>query len=73
MPTTKKRINITITNDIEEIIGLLAERDDVPVATKAIELIRTAIELDEDDVLREISEKRDTRKAKYVSHEQAWS
>jgi hypothetical protein len=73
MPTTKKRINITVTNDIEQVIELLAERDNVPVATKAIDLIRTAIELDEDDILREIAEKRDTKNSKYMSHKQAWA
>jgi len=73
MPTDKKRINISVTDDIEEAIKLLAKRDNVPVATKANDLIRMAIELDEDDILREIAEKRDTKDASYVSHEDAWS
>ena len=73
MATLKKRINISLPADIENTLLHLSRRDDVPQATKAIHLIRLAIEIDEDGVLDEIARKRDTKKAKYISHKKAWA
>ena len=73
MTTTKKRINISLPADIESSLEKLARRDDVPQATKAVYLIKLAIEIDEDDVLNKIAEERDTPKAKFANHKQAWA
>ncbi|MBT3704597.1 hypothetical protein HOG17_02330 [Candidatus Peregrinibacteria bacterium] len=73
MPTTKKRVNITLSEEIEKALELLADRDNVPVATKASELVKIAIEIDEADMLNMVAEERDTEKAKYISHDKAWS
>ncbi len=72
MPTTKKRINITVDSEIEEILRLLSKRDEVPQATKVSDLLRKAIELEEDEVFNEIAEKRDVADTKYIEHEKAW-
>lgn len=72
MATSKKRINISLPKDIELVLGYLAERDDVPQATKAIHLLKVAIEIDEDDVLNEIASERDKKGAKFISHKDAW-
>ncbi|HEY4506401.1 MAG TPA: hypothetical protein VJJ24_03070 [Candidatus Paceibacterota bacterium] len=72
MPTTKNRINITVSREVEDAIERLARRDHVPEATKASELLRLAIELEEDIVLGEIVTRRDTSKTKFVSHKKAW-
>lgn len=58
MPTTKKRINITLTPEIEKLLKLLAQRDDVPEATKAVQLLEKAAQIEEDELWNEISEKR---------------
>ncbi len=73
MPTLKKRLNMSLPKDIEEAVSALAERDDVPHATKALHLIQLAIEIEEDDVWNAIAEKRDTKDATFVSHEEAWA
>lgn len=73
MTTTKKRINVTLTPDLEDALERLAERDKVPQATKAVYLIKLAIEIDEDDVLNEKAEERDTKDAKFYSHKKAWA
>lgn len=73
MPTTKKRINISLPTDVEASLAKLAERDEVPQATKAVYLLKLAIEIDEDDVLNSIAQKRDTKGAKFVSHKKAWA
>ncbi|MBU1016521.1 toxin-antitoxin system, antitoxin component [Patescibacteria group bacterium] len=72
MPTAKKRINITVDSEIEEILRLLSKRDEVPQATKVSDLLRKAIELEEDEIFNEIAEKRDIADAKYIEHEKAW-
>jgi predicted DNA-binding protein len=72
MSTTKKRINISLPKDIEQTLEYMAERDKIPAATKAVYLIKIAIELDEDGVLNDLAGKRDKKGAKFVSHKDAW-
>ena len=73
MPTTKKRINISVSKEVEEAIALLSKRDEMPEATKAGELLRIALEIEEDDVLSSIVKNRDTKKSKFISHNEAWA
>ena len=73
MPTTKKRINITLSPELEQILTYLAERDHVPEATKASDLLMKAIEIEEDDIFNELAEKRDTKNAKFISHNEVWT
>jgi len=72
MPTTKKRINISISKELDDALVKLAKRDEVPQATKAEHLIRFAIEVEEDNILNSVAENRDTSSSKYVSHKLAW-
>jgi hypothetical protein len=73
MPTLKKRLNMSLPADIEAALSVLAERDDVPQATKALHLLKLALEIEEDDVWNAIAEKRDTKNAQFISHEDAWA
>lgn len=72
MPTSKKRIYITLPKETEEALYAVAKEDDVPAATKASELIKLALEIFEDDALISITEKRDTPDQVFRSHEDAW-
>jgi len=72
MATTKKRINVTLSALAEEVLTALAKRDQVPEATKAGELLRLALEIEEDAVLDELAAERDKKGVKFVSHEDAW-
>lgn len=72
MPTLKKRLNVSLPEDVEEALRVLAERDDVPQATKALHLITIALEIEEDDIFNAIAEKRDTKKVQFISHKKAW-
>lgn len=72
MATTKKRINISVSKDIDESLEKLAKRDQVPQATKAEHLLRIALELEEDDVLNAIASRRDRSASRFVSHKAAW-
>jgi hypothetical protein len=73
MPTLKKRLNMSLPADIDAALSALAERDDVPQATKALHLIQLALTIEEDDVWNSIAEKRDTKDAKFYSHDEAWA
>ncbi len=72
MPTLKKRLNMSLPEDIEEALSKLSKRDDMPQATKALYLLRIALELEEDDVWNAIAERRDRKDATFVSHDKAW-
>jgi hypothetical protein len=72
MTTTKKRINISIGKETENSLLRLARRDQVPPATKAEELLRLALETEEDVLFAELAQARDTKTAKYVDHKAVW-
>ena len=72
MPTSKKRLNLTLPEDLEEMLVGFAERDKVSVASKAVELIKIALEIEEDAIWAQIAEERDQPGVKYISHEDAW-
>lgn len=72
MPTEKRRLNLSLTKEAGIALKQLAKRDQVPEATKALDLLVRALEIDEDDVWNAVCEKRDTTKAKFVSHKDAW-
>lgn len=72
MPTSKKRLNLTLPEDLEEMLIGFAKRDKMPVAAKAIELLKIAIEIEEDAVWAQLAAERDTPDAEFISHEDAW-
>ena len=73
MTTTKHRINITADKDVEKALIRSAKRDGVPTASKAANLLRIALELEEDLAWTELVEKRGSQKnVRYLTHKQAW-
>ncbi len=72
MPTTKQRINLSVTTDMNRVLQKLASRDHASVAAKTLQLINVALELEEDAVLVELVNEREKVKGKFVSHGAAW-
>ena len=72
MPTTKKRINISISKDLDKALSIVAKRDNVPEATKAAELLRLGLEIDEDIILERIANERYRTAKKFLSHKEVW-
>ncbi len=72
MATYKKRINISVSKELDDVLGKLAKRDQIPQATKAEHLLQMAIEIEEDQVLDEIARKRDTGNVQFLPHALAW-
>lgn len=72
MPTTKQRINLSVTPEMGHVLEELADRDQTSVATKTLDLLRVALEIEEDIVFTEIVQKREKVKGKFISHDAAW-
>ena len=72
MTTTKRRLNITLSPDIEKIITYIAKRDCVPEATKVSELLKVSLAMEEDKVFSVLSDKRLKEKCKKVTHKEIW-
>lgn len=73
MPTSKKRINVTLKKDTALFLKQIALRDDVPQATKAAELIEMALEIEEDAYFSIIADRRAKEKKGWMSHKEFWS
>ena len=72
MPTTKTRLNITLPPEMETAVKKLAERDRVSRAGKVTELLRVALEIEEDRIWDKLASKRDLRGARFIPHKKAW-
>lgn len=72
MATTKRRLNITLSPELEKLVALVAKRDQVPEATKVSELLLTSLALEEDRALSLLAEARMREKGKKLSHTDVW-
>ncbi|MDO8581873.1 MAG: hypothetical protein Q7S16_03280 [bacterium] len=73
MPTLKRRLNISLSATMDAALTHLAKRDDMPTATKAVDLLRIAFEVEEDELWDQLARGRDTKKASFVPHHKAWA
>lgn len=71
--TNKRRLNICLPDDVDEALKTLAERDNVSQASRAVQLIKVALEIEEDELWNDLALERDTKGAEYLSHKQIWS
>ena len=69
MPTKKKRLNLTLPKNVALYLQKIAIRDEVSQSQKAVELIKEALEIEEDEYFSALAEKRDRPGAKFVSFE----
>jgi hypothetical protein len=72
MPTTKKRLNLSLPKDIELALTSLSKRDGVQTATKALRMIELALEIEEDEIWQRIALNRDQKDVEYISHDDVW-
>jgi len=74
MPTKNPRINIAVEKSIYSIIKTLAKEKGVSMSMVARELIKEALEINEDMVLASFAEERENTfdKDKSLSHEEMW-
>ena len=74
MPTKNPRINIVIDEPMRKAVERLASRDNVSLSLKARDLLRQALELEEDAALALLADERSStlRGKKTLSHEKVW-
>lgn len=72
MPTAKKRINITVDDDVYEALERLSVERDQPVAGVSLGLIEQALEYQEDAYFSRVADGRLRQKQKRVAHAKAW-
>jgi predicted DNA-binding protein len=72
MPTTKKRVNITVTDEVYEALGRLANERGQPVAGVGASLIEQALERQEDVYFSRVADRRLGRREKRITHQKAW-
>ncbi|MBU6231774.1 MAG: hypothetical protein KGI45_01560 [Patescibacteria group bacterium] len=73
MATTKQRIAVTLDKNMGKALRLRAKRDQVPVASAASDLLRMALEIDEDLHFGKIAEARMKMKdIKWIPHDEFW-
>jgi predicted DNA-binding protein len=73
MPTTKKRINITVDDRIYKAMQRLSDERDQSVAGVGLSLIEEALEYQEDLYFSRVADERLSKKQKRMSHEKAWA
>ena len=73
MPTLKKRLNITLSPELEKSLMRIAKRDKVTTASKAVEMLRYALEMYEDLVFEKLAESRDISSIKFIPHSKVWN
>ncbi len=72
MPTSKTRINVSVSDEVNLALKKLAQRDQIPTATKAERLLELAMEIEEDQVWDQIAQARQKTRGRYLSHKQVW-
>lgn len=72
MPTTKKRLNITLNDDTYEVLEKLASKRDQSMSALGRKLIEHALELQEDLYFSKIADERLERGEERLAHEKAW-
>lgn len=72
MPTTKRRINLTLPKNVETSLIALSKHAKVPLARKALKLLEEALEIHEDQYFAKLAMQRSDKNEKLISHEQAW-
>ena len=74
MPTKNPRINVVLEEPLYKAVEQLAKRDNVSLSLKMRDLIKEALEIEEDIALSAFAEKRDKTLSKAIAlkHNEVW-
>jgi len=74
MPTTNPRVNVVLEKPLYALVRHLARQSGVSLSTKVRDLVREAIEIEEDIVLVRVADQRGKTfdPATALTHEQVW-
>jgi len=75
MPSQNPRINVVLNNLLYQDVRLLAEKDNVSLSAKVRDLIKEALEIQEDIALSGFAESREKswNDSKALNHDDVWS
>ena len=72
MPTVKRRINITVDDDLYRSLNKLSKKEKSSLSSVSLRLIEKAVELEEDLYFSRIADERLSKNQKRVPHDKAW-
>jgi len=74
MPTKNPRVNVVLERPLYDALGRLARREGASLSTKARDLLRAALETQEDLVLAKIAAERERSldRSKILTHDAVW-
>jgi hypothetical protein len=74
MPAKNPRINVVLEEPLYITVARLAKRDKVSLSLKVRDLVKEALEMEEDAALSVFAEERDKtfRKATALKHDEVW-
>jgi hypothetical protein len=74
MPTKNPRINVVLEKPLYKSIEHLAKREGVSLSLKMRDLVKEALEIEEDVALARLAEEREKtlKKSKTLKHEKVW-
>lgn len=74
MPTKNPRINVVFERPLYNSVGRLAERDGVSLSLKVRDLVKEALEVEEDIALSQLAETREKTfsRKKALKHDEVW-
>ncbi len=74
MPTKNPRVNVVLEKPLYNSVRRLAEKEDVSLSIKIRDMVRQALEAEEDSALAEFAEDREKTftRSSGVTHRQTW-
>jgi hypothetical protein len=74
MPTKNPRVNVVLEKPLYESVRRLAEKEDISLSLKIRDLVREALEAEEDAALAQFAEERERsfKRSRALTHKQVW-
>lgn len=74
MPAKNPRVNVVLEKPLYDSVKRLAAKEEISLSLKIRDLIKEALEAQEDVVLTEVAEEREKtfRRSRAISHKQVW-
>ncbi len=74
MPTKNPRINVVLEKPLYESVRRLAKKEDVSLSLKIRDLVREALEAQEDAALAQFADEREKsfKRSRALTHKQVW-
>jgi hypothetical protein len=73
MATTKNRVNVSFSAEETRALSRISKRDQLPIATKVAQLVRFALDLEEDQYFSTLADERlESNTRPHVAHIDAW-